>query len=201
CVLVAASMVSPKAQSKRSMTVDDVIDLVQVSAPRISPDGRRVLYTVSELGKWKDNNRVTSIWIADADGGNARRFLANEKDRSPAWSPDGRSVAFISSRDAPTGNRDDGNSDTDAQIYVIPVDGGEAGKLTDHKGAIKSFEWTKDSASIVFLSEHAKTDAVKATEKAGDDAIFVDEGASGQERGDFSDVWRVSIADKAEHPI
>ncbi|HKB13591.1 MAG TPA: S9 family peptidase [Vicinamibacterales bacterium] len=200
-MIVAASMVSPQAQSKRAMTVDDVIDLVQVSAPRISPDGRRVLYTVSELGKWKDNKRVTSIWIADADGGNARRFLANEKDRSPAWSPDGRSVAFISSRDAPTGNRDDGNSDTDAQIYVIPVDGGEAGKLTDHKGAIKSFEWTKDSASIVFLSEHAKTDAVKATEKAGDDAIFVDEGANGQERGDFSELWRVSIADKAEHPI
>src|SRR5438093_3547189 len=84
---------SARAQSRRAMTVDDVIDLTQVSAPRISPDGRRVLYTVSELGKWKDNKRVTSIWIADADGSNARRFLANEKDRSPAWAPDGRSVA------------------------------------------------------------------------------------------------------------
>ena len=49
---------SAAAQSKRAMTVDDVIDLVQLSAPRISPDGRRVLYTASELGKWKDNKRV-----------------------------------------------------------------------------------------------------------------------------------------------
>ena len=72
------------AQAKRAMTVDDVIDLVQVSSPRIAPDGRRVLYTLSELGKWKDNKRVTSIWIADADGGNAHRFLANEKDRAAA---------------------------------------------------------------------------------------------------------------------
>ena len=87
------------AQAKRAMTVDDVIDLVQVSSPRIAPDGRRVLYTLSELGKWKDNKRVTSIWIADADGGNAHRFLANEKDRAAAWSPDGRSVAFLSTRD------------------------------------------------------------------------------------------------------
>ena len=87
------------AQAKRAMTVDDVIDLVQLSAPRISPDGRRVLYTVSELGKWKDNKRVTSIWIVDADGANARRFLAHEKDRAPAWSPDGRHVAFLASRE------------------------------------------------------------------------------------------------------
>ncbi|PYR35873.1 MAG: hypothetical protein DMF93_20915, partial [Acidobacteria bacterium] len=114
------------AQAKRAMTVDDVIDLVQVSSPRIAPDGRRVLYTLSELGKWKDNKRVTSIWIADADGGNAHRFLANEKDRAAAWSPDGRSVAFLSTRDASPGKSDGDTADSGAQIYVIPVDGGEA---------------------------------------------------------------------------
>src|SRR5712691_1943704 len=189
------------AETRRAMTVDDVLDLVQVSAPRISPDGRRVLYTVSELGKWKDNKRVTSIWIADADGSNARRFLANEKDRSPAWAPDGRSVAFLSSRDAASGGRDAEVGDNGTQVYVIPVDGGEASKLTDHKGAIRSFEWTKDSASIVFLAEHAKPEPVKATEKAGDDAIFVDEGANGQERAEFSGLWRIAIVDKTARQI
>ena len=84
--LTSFSVPSPAfAQPRRAMTIDDVIDLVQVSAPRISPDGRRKMYTVSELGKWKDNKRVTSIWIADADGSSARRFLAREKDRAPAW--------------------------------------------------------------------------------------------------------------------
>src|SRR5205085_8507412 len=133
---VAAASSSATAQSKRAMTIDDAIDLVQVSAPRISPDGRRVLYTLSELGKWKDNKRVTSIWIADADGGNARRFLGNEKDRAAAWAPDSRSVAFLSTREASSGSRDAGAADADPQIYVIPVDGGEATKLTDHKGEI-----------------------------------------------------------------
>jgi dipeptidyl aminopeptidase/acylaminoacyl peptidase len=189
------------AETRRAMTVDDVLDLVQVSAPRISPDGRRVLYTVSELGKWKDNKRVTSIWIADSDGANARRFLASEKDRSPAWAPDGRSVAFLSSRDASTGPRDGEDGDSGAQIYTIPVDGGEASKLTDHNGAIRSFEWTGDSRSIVFLTERAKPETRKANEKAGDDAIVVDEGANGQERAGFSQLWSVAIADKAERQL
>jgi dipeptidyl aminopeptidase/acylaminoacyl peptidase len=190
------------AQTRRAMTVDDVINLTQVSAPRISPDGRRVIYTVSELSKWKDNKRVTSIWIADADGANARRFLANEKDRNAAWSPDGRHVAFLSTRDAPSGGRDsESGGDATPQIYVIPVDGGEATKLSDHKGNIRSFEWTKDSASIVFLAERAKSDAQKAVEKAGDDAIFVDEGANGQERSEYAELWRISLADKAESQI
>src|SRR6185295_13056143 len=100
-VLVFAS--ATFAQTRRPMTIDDVIDLVQVSAPRISPDGRRVIYTRSELGKWKDNKRVTAIWIADADGSNARRFLGNEKDRNAAWAPGGKSVAFLSTRDASAG--------------------------------------------------------------------------------------------------
>jgi dipeptidyl aminopeptidase/acylaminoacyl peptidase len=201
-ILSTVSLASPAmAQIRRAMTIDDVLDLVQVSAPRISPDGRRVVYTISELGKWKDNKRVNSIWIADADGSNARRFLANEKDRTPAWSPDGRSIAFLSTRDAAPAARDADGADSGAQVWVIPVDGGEASKLTDHKGNIRSFEWTKDGTSIVFLAERVKPEPLKATEKAGDDVIVVDDAANGQERGEFSALWRIALADKAEHPI
>jgi dipeptidyl aminopeptidase/acylaminoacyl peptidase len=201
-LVLLATIAVPLAQSpRRAMTVDDVIDLVQVSAPRISPDGRRVLYTVSELGKWKDNKRITSIWIADADGAQSRRFLANEKDRAPAWSPDGRSVAFLSTRDAAAGAKDGEAADAAAQIWIIPVDGGEASKLTDHKSGIRSFEWVKDSASIVFVADRIKTEADKAAEKAGDDAIFVDEGANGQERREYTDVWRIALADKTERAV
>jgi dipeptidyl aminopeptidase/acylaminoacyl peptidase len=204
-IVLLATSIGVGAQSKRAMTIDDVINLVQVSAPRISPDGRRVIYTISELGKWKDNKRVTSIWIADADGSKARRFLGNEKDRNAAWSPDGKSAAFLSTRDAnaggPAGGAAEGGGDSAAQIWLIPVDGGEATKLTDYKGNIKSFDWTKDSTAIVFAAERAKSDAQKATEKSGDDAIFVDEGANGQERQDFSELWQITIADKAERQI
>jgi len=197
--LVVLLFASPAAaQSKRAITIDDVIDLVQLSAPRISPDGRRVLYTVSEVGKWKDNKRVTSIWIVDADGAGPRRFLAHEKDRAPAWSPDGRFVAFLAERENPPGKESDGSV---VDIWIIPADGGEASKLSDHKGKIRAFEWTKDGGSIVFLADRVKTEAQKAAEKAGDDAIFVDEGPNGQERTEFSELWRIGVADRREQRI
>src|SRR4030095_9177442 len=66
---------------------------------------------------------------------------------------------------------------------------------------IKAFDWSKDSTAIVFSAERAKSDAQKANEKAGDDAIFVDEGANGQERAEFSELWQITIADKAERQI
>src|SRR5581483_2238508 len=159
-VAVVLSCVPLAAQSKRPMTVDDILDLVQVSAPRISPDGARVLYSKSELAKWKDNKRNSTIWIVDADGSNNHQFLSSDKDRSPAWSPDGKYVAFLSTRDQASGRDGDASGDGGgAQIWVIPVSGGEATKLTDHKGAIRSFEWSKDSASIFFVAEHADSDA------------------------------------------
>ncbi len=197
-VIVLVTFVAT-AQSRRPVTLDDAIDLVQLSAPRIAPDGRRVLYTVSELGKWKDNTRVTSIWMSDVATGEARKFLGHERDRNAAWSPDGRLIAFLASRDAkPDGDR---NGDTPSQIWIIATDGGEATQLTNHKGAIRSFDWTADGSSIIFAAEPAKSDADKASDKAGDDAIFVDEAANGQERGDYSGLWRITIADKSEQAI
>jgi len=196
--LALALLVSSSAfaQAKRAMTIDDVLDLVQVSDPRISPDGSRVLFTRSEIKEWKDNKRVATIWIANADGSNQYQFLGSDKDKSPAWSPDGAQVAFLSTRDKREEDKDAG-----PQIWLIRAAGGEATKLTSHKGEIKSFEWAADGSRIFFLAEQEKTDGEKAAEKAGDDAIFVDEGPNGQERGRYTELWTIAVGDKESRKI
>jgi dipeptidyl aminopeptidase/acylaminoacyl peptidase len=194
--LTLAISSSVYAQTTRVFTLDDLLDLVQVSNPRISPDGSRVLFTRSEIKEWKDNKRVETIWIANADGSNQYQFLASDKDRSPQWSPDGTQVAFLSTRDKSEDDKDAG-----PQIWVIRAAGGEATKLTEHKGTIRSFEWAADGSRIFFLAEQAKSDEEKALEKAGDDAIFVDEGPNGQERGRYRELWVITIANKEARQV
>ena len=180
---------SPYAQTKRAVALDDVIDLVQIAAPRISPDGSRVLFSRSEIKEWKDNKRVATIWIANADGSSQHQFLGSDKDRAPQWSPDGTQVAFLSTRDKPESDKDGG-----PQIWIIRAAGGEAAKLTDHKGTIKELAWAADSSRIFFLAEQAESEGEKAAKKAGGDAIFVDEGPNGQEAGHYSEIWEVAVA-------
>jgi dipeptidyl aminopeptidase/acylaminoacyl peptidase len=188
-LLVASSAL---AQERRAPTLDDLLNLVQVSGAEISPDGSQVIYAKSEIKKWSDNKRVATIWIANADGTDHRQLLGSDKDRSPAWSPDGKHVAFVSTRDQAENARDAAG----AQLWLLRMSGGEATKLSDLKAAVRSFKWAEDSSRIFFTTEEALTDAEKEARKNGDDAIFVDEGPNGQGRGNFSNVWVITIADK-----
>jgi dipeptidyl aminopeptidase/acylaminoacyl peptidase len=188
-LLVASTAV---AQERRAPTLDDLLNLVQVSGAEISPDGSQVIYTRSEIKKWSDNKRVATIWIANADGSDHRQLLGSDKDRSPAWSPDGKYVAFVSTRDQADNARDAAG----AQLWLLRMSGGEATKLSDLKAAVRSFKWADDSSRIFFTAEEALSDAEKEARKNGDDAIFVDEGPNGQGRGSFSNLWVITIADK-----
>jgi len=186
CVAATAS-----AQDRRAPTLDDLLNLVQVSGAEISPDGAQVIYTKSELKKWSDNKRVSSIWVAYADGTGHRQLLGSDKDRAPSWSPDGRHIAFLSTRDQAEGARDAPG----AQIWLLPTSGGEATKLTEHKTAIRAIKWSEDASKIFFTAE--EEDPLKESRKNSlGDGIFVDEGPNGQGRGTYSNVWVITVADK-----
>src|SRR6267142_371475 len=148
-----------------------------ISDVRCSPDGERVVFTVSEPTKGITRSR--HIWILQVASREVRQFTNSVKSEFlPRWSPDGRKLAFLSDRDDAT------------QIYVMPIDGGEGIRLTEGKNAVRSFEWSPDGQLICFLAPEPRTDAEEKKDKDKDDARVVG-------RDDkLTRLWLIDIATK-----
>lgn len=180
-LLALCTPASAQEATRRPMTTDDGLDMVAVGGATISPDGSWVLFSKSELD-WKENKRKTTWWRVDANGGEAYRWIGEDGASSPAFSPDGRRLAFT----RPVEEK--------SQIFVMRTDGGEAVKLTDHGTSVSSFEWAGDGSAIVFVADEARSEEEQKARKAGEDAIFVDEGPNGQETAAWRNLWRVDVA-------
>jgi dipeptidyl aminopeptidase/acylaminoacyl peptidase len=132
---------------RSAITIDDLYQLDWLEHPRVSPDGRWVAYvrvTVDRPG----NRYRRAIWLAPADGGPPRRLTAGARsDTSPRWSPDGRRLAFVSTRDGDT-----------PQLYLIAIDGGEARRLTRMPQGASEPAWSADGARIAFLSRASQAE-------------------------------------------
>lgn len=127
----------------------------------LAPDSSRIAFTVSEIAD--GGERKSNIRILNLKTFKSRRFTTSIKaDHSPKWSPDGKSLAFLSNRYEKT------------QIYIIPLDGGEAEALTESKTGISSFEWSPSGSRIAFLSPEPETKEEKKKKQVKDDARVVD---------------------------
>lgn len=141
-LLAALSLPAAEPASPRPLTVDDLWATVRVGRPAVSRDGTTVVYPRSTWDEEK-NRILTDLWVQPAAGGPGRRLTANEAgDASPAISPDGTRVAFVSKRDG----------DEEAQLYLIRLDGGEAERLTLLPTAVRSPRWSFDGKRIVFVA-------------------------------------------------
>src|SRR5215475_10514740 len=87
---------------KKLLTALDLMKINAVGTPRISPDGSRVVYTVSEVRTEKDKEwkTVTQVWAVPTAGGKPRQFTRGDKSATlPGWSPDGTMIAFLTDRE------------------------------------------------------------------------------------------------------
>src|SRR4051794_4633835 len=110
------------AASSPAPTITQSLELATFGAPKISPDGKRVIYEQASAN-WETNAFDTSLWLADAATGAARRLsLAVKSSADAAWSPDGRWIAFLSDRPGALAK----SPSEKRQLWVMPADGGEA---------------------------------------------------------------------------
>src|SRR5262245_474055 len=116
--LLSIVAVHPLAAQKRAITFDDYISLPVVSDPGLSPDGECARSTVA-TPSLKAKRGVPRPWLPDLATGQTRQITQGPgSDRSPRWSPDGKTIAFISSRQG------------GPQIWALSTAGGEARKIT-----------------------------------------------------------------------
>ncbi len=127
----------------RPLVPDDMYKLRHVSDARVSPAGDRVVYTVTADDAERDES-TSDLWLAHVgDGANVQLTHTPESEHSSRWSPDGRSIAFLSNR-----------ADTDAstQVWVLPLGGGEARQLTTTPHEISEIAWSPDGKRIAFVA-------------------------------------------------
>ena len=125
--------------SKRPITFDDLRSMHRVASPTVSPDGKWIAYSVA-TPDMDANRNASNIWAVPATGGAAIRLTQSGHDSAPAWSPDSKTLAFISSRD--------GNS----QVYVLSMEGGESHAITHIAGGADLVKWSPDGSTIAFTS-------------------------------------------------
>lgn len=135
---------------KRPITVDDLYRLAHIEDPRISPDGQWIVYVLLTIDSF-ENTYKRNIWLVATDGGEPVQLTRSGKDSQPRWSPDGRTLAFVSARDKKP------------QLYLLRVasPGGEPRQLTKLPNGVTNPAWSPDGTQIAFLapmnaSERAK---------------------------------------------
>ncbi|MFQ5720369.1 MAG: S9 family peptidase [Acidobacteriota bacterium] len=151
-------------------TPDLCMSFATPSATAVSFDGRQVAYVVrTPLMEGKKSEWVSRIWVAAADGSSNKQFTRGETSaNAPAFSPDGRWLAFTAARGGEAG------SSPTAQIWLLPMSGGEARQLTDVASSVDAFRWSPDGTRIAFLTGDPDTPQEKKKKEEKRAVILVD---------------------------
>ncbi len=142
-IIVAITNLAGAQQAGRPMAIEELITAVRVSEPQLSPDGKTVAY-VRTVTDGKTGRRNADIWSVPADGaGEPKLLIGGDKgETTPRFLPDGKRIAFISTRDGAP------------QIYTVDMDGGDVKAITKlAAGAQSPYAISADGAKVAFVSD------------------------------------------------
>ena len=171
-VLLSLGAAAPGAfAQKRSITEKDLFDFVWIGDPQVSPDGSRVLFVRVSVNEKKDGYN-TSLWsVATSGNEEPRQLTRGERDSSPCWAPDGRSIVFVRATEK-EGKPEPG------QLCMLPMDGGDSFVFTDLPKGASEPQWSPDGRTIAFssrsnpedIAKHEKNKRTEEEQKKGDAA-------------------------------
>ena len=122
------------------MTLVDTMNVPTISDPQLYPDWHQIVFVKAEPN-WKLNRRISHLWKVNADGTGLLQMTSSpDGENDPRWSPDGKTIAFLTKRGEAEGN----------QIYLISTLGGEARALTNHGSAVSNINWSPDGTMLYF---------------------------------------------------
>ena len=138
-ILACGLALAAQEALKRSITFEDMIKMHRIAEPQISPDGKWIVYTVA-TPDMEANRNASDIWLVPTSGGAPSQLTQSGHDSSPVWSPDGKTIAFLSSRSG------------ESQVYLLSLAGGEAQRLTKSSTGADLVKWSPDGKTIAFTS-------------------------------------------------
>ena len=126
---------------KKPLKPTDLYKQPTLMAPQLSPDGKWVVYELSEVDTAKDK-RVSHLWMQSFDGKQSIQLTYGDEPAStPKWTPDGKFISYLSEKDSKNGG----------QVWLMDRRGGEGHKLTDIKGELEEYVWSPDSKRLALI--------------------------------------------------
>lgn len=176
--LAASARAAPKL-----LTLEDFRQVVSVRAPRISPDGKQIVYVRSRLD-WKANRNRSELVLVNVDGTGMRTLTHGRSGvDDPKWSPDGTRIAFLASPE----------QGKPAQLFVMPMNGGDPMQATSNKAGVQDFAWRPDGTALAYVSDDDPANQ-KDLDKHLDAVVITDNDYLTREQPQPAHLWLVNAA-------